>query len=81
MYLVEYSVAPKWFVTVWDQYNMGGEHSDAKNYLTGSLAFIHKGSRFQLGYGRQREGVICVGGVCRNVPASNGFIFSVSSTF
>ncbi len=81
MYLVEYSVAPKWFVTVWDQYNMGGEHSDAKNYLTGSLTFIHKGSRFQAGYGRQREGVICVGGVCRNVPASNGFIFSVSSTF
>lgn len=81
MYLVEYSVAPKWFVTVWDQYNMGGAHSDAKNYLTGSLAFIHKGSRFQVGYGRQREGVICVGGVCRNVPASNGFIFSVSSTF
>lgn len=81
MYLVEYSVAPKWFVTVWDQYNFGGAHSDAKNYPTGSLTFIHKGSRFQLGYGRQREGVICVGGVCRNVPASNGFVFSVSSTF
>jgi len=81
MYLVEYSVAPKWFISVWDQYNMGGEHSDSKNYLTGSLTFVHKGSRFQLGYGRQREGVICVGGVCRNVPASNGFIFSVSSTF
>jgi hypothetical protein len=81
MYLLEYSVAPKWFITIWDQYNLGNDHYEAKNYLTGSVAFIHKGSRFQVGYGRQREGVICVGGVCRNVPASNGFILSISSTF
>jgi hypothetical protein len=28
-----------------------------------------------------REGVVCIGGVCRVVPASNGVTLSLSSTF
>ena len=35
----------------------------------------------QLGYGKQREGLLCIGGVCRQVPASNGLTFSLTTSF
>ena len=38
-------------------------------------------SRFELGYGKVREGIFCVGGVCRNVPSSNGFTLNITSSF
>ena len=34
-----------------------------------------------LGYGKRREGIFCVGGVCRAVPASNGFEVTFTSSF
>jgi hypothetical protein len=34
-----------------------------------------------MSYGKQRAGIFCVGGVCRNVPASNGFAISITSSF
>ena len=34
-----------------------------------------------LSYGKQRAGVMCIGGVCRTVPATNGVSLSISSTF
>ena len=82
MLQVEYSIAPKWFFSISDQYNYGNEDKDKQiHYYTGSIAFAKGGNRIQIGYGRQREGIMCVGGVCRNVPASNGFILAVSSSF
>jgi hypothetical protein len=32
-------------------------------------------------YGRQQEGVFCVGGICRVVPASNGFSMLITTNF
>lgn len=82
MLQIEYSIAPKWFFSISDQYNYGNEDKDKQiHYYTGSIAFAKGGNRIQIGYGRQREGIMCVGGVCRNVPASNGFILAVSSSF
>jgi hypothetical protein len=37
--------------------------------------------RISVSYGKQRAGIFCVGGVCRNVPASNGFAISITSSF
>ena len=37
--------------------------------------------RISFSYGKQRAGIFCVGGVCRNVPASNGFAISITSSF
>lgn len=37
--------------------------------------------RISFSYGKQRAGIFCVGGVCRNVPASNGFAVSITSSF
>ena len=80
--LVEYSVAPTWFISLYDMYNYGNIIQDKKaHYLGANIAFIHNTTRVSLGYGRQRGGLLCVGGVCRLVPPSNGFLFSISSSF
>ena len=80
--LLEYSIAPKWFFTVSDMYNYGNDDPDRRfHYYTVAVAFIKKANRISLSYGKQREGIICVGGVCRQVPASNGFTLTLSSSF
>ncbi len=82
MGLLEYTYSPNWFVAVVDQYNFGNPDSRLQiHYLTGNVGFMKKGNRIMLGYGRQRAGIFCVGGVCRNVPASNGLTLSILSSF
>jgi hypothetical protein len=34
-----------------------------------------------IGYGKKRAGIFCVGGVCKEVPSSNGFSLTISSSF
>jgi len=80
--LIEYTVSPHWFITIADQYNYGNKHAYERiHYYTGSFGYTLKTTRFALTYGRQREGVVCVGGVCRQVPASSGFYVTISSSF
>ncbi len=80
--LLEYTLAPHWYFTVYDQYNYGNEFEDRRiHYLNASVAYLTGPTRIQLGYGRQRGGIICVGGVCRAVPASNGFFISLATSF
>ena len=80
--LAEYTIAPNWFFSVYDQYNYGNAAEENQvHYLNGSIAYLTGSTRVQLSYGRQRGGIICVGGICRAVPASNGFYLSVSSSF
>lgn len=82
MILLEYTMAPHWFFSVSDQYNYNNNDEDMRvHYYSAALGYTNGGNRFQIGYGKQRSGVVCVGGVCRNMPASNGLIISVSSTF
>lgn len=82
MLQAEYSIAPKWFFSLSDQYNYGNEEKSKQlHYYSGGIAFAKGGNRIQIGYGRQRQGIMCVGGVCRTVPASNGFILAISSSF
>lgn len=80
--LIEYTVSPHWFISIADQYNYGNKHSYERiHYYTGSFGYTMQTTRFSLTYGRQREGVVCVGGVCRQVPASSGFYVTISSSF
>ena len=82
MGMIEYTFAPNWFVAVIDQYNYGNSDSTKQiHYITGNTGFNKNGNRIMLQYGRQRAGIFCVGGVCRNVPASNGFSISIISSF
>jgi len=82
MALIEYTIAPKWFFAVMDQYNFDNPETDnTYHYYTASLGYTNKTNRIALSYGRQREGIICIGGVCRRVPASSGFTLTITSSF
>ena len=78
MGLVEYNFTSAWFVSVSDQY---AYHDGIGNYYNVSMGYTHGATRLQLGYGKQREGLLCIGGVCRQVPASNGLTFSLTTSF
>lgn len=80
--LVEYTIAPKWFFGLADQWNYGNSDPKKKlHYYTASMGYSHQSSRIALTWGRQRDGVVCVGGVCRHVPASNGLMITITSSF
>ncbi len=80
--LVEYSIAPHWFFTIADEYNYGNPVPERQiHYWTVSVATVWGSFRIQLGYGKQRQGIVCVGGVCRTVPASNGAFVSLTGSF
>lgn len=82
MALVEYSVAPNFFVAVFDEYNYGNADESLRlHYFSGTAGFKWNTYQLRLGYGRQRAGVLCVGGVCRIVPASNGMTLSLTGSF
>jgi hypothetical protein len=82
MGMLEYSIAPQWFFSVSDQYNYGNE-IDAKkiHYYNLGFGFNRNSSRVQMSYGKQREGILCVGGVCRQVPAAYGLNITITSSF
>lgn len=46
-----------------------------------SVGYIKEATRISIGYGRQRAGLFCVGGICRTVPASNGLTVSFTQSF
>jgi len=85
--LAEFTFSPHWFLAAMDQFNYVGDAKleakglEAVHYPIGSVGYIRGGNRFQVNYGRQRAGIFCVGGVCRQVPAANGLTLSVTSTF
>ena len=82
MGLLEYTISPHWFFTVQDMYNYGNEISEKQlHYLNLTAGFVKGANRFEIGYGKKREGIFCVGGVCKLVPSSNGFNLSISSSF
>ena len=80
--VAEYTWSPHWFVGLIDQYNFGNpDESKRIHYLYGSAGYINGPHRLSIGYGKRREGIFCVGGVCRAVPASNGFEVTFTSSF
>ena len=80
--LLEYTINENWFVAAGDQYNYGNKISHERyHYYMGNVGYTKNANRITLSYGKQREGIFCVGGVCRNVPASNGVTLSVTSSF
>ena len=80
--LIEYTYSPHWFFAVLDQYNYGNSNvKEQVHYYYVTTGYNNGGNRISIGYGRQRAGIFCVGGVCREVPASNGVAISVTSSF
>jgi len=80
MALAEYTISPHYFFALQNLYNYGNDDKKL-NYPTLSAGYNKGTSRFALSYGKQRAGIFCVGGVCRNVPASNGLSLNITSSF
>ena len=82
MGLVEYTISPHWFLTAQDMYNWGNyELSKQLHYVNINCGFLKGTNRIEIGYGKKRAGIFCVGGVCKEVPSSNGFSLTISSSF
>ncbi|MCF8302231.1 MAG: DUF6029 family protein [Bacteroidales bacterium] len=82
MAMLEYNVAPHWFFVISDDYNYGNPvENDQHHYYNLAFGYNQGANRISLSWGKQREGIICVGGVCRNVPAASGLKLSISSSF
>lgn len=80
--LVEYTFSPNFFFAVMDQWNYANPiPSQRLHYLIGSAGYNFGASRLMVTYGRQREGIFCIGGVCRPVPATNGLTVTFTSSF
>ena len=82
MVLAEYSIAPKWSFSLSDQYNYGNEEKDLrKHYYSTSMSYSKGPHRLSVSYGKQSEGIICVGGMCRKVAAAYAAGITFSTTF
>jgi len=79
---VEFNINSKFSMYVSDLYNYGNDLEYAQNhYYNVGGAFRKKSTRIALNYGRQRGGLVCVGGVCRFVPESSGVSLSLNTSF
>lgn len=79
---VEFNLNSKFSMYVSDLYNYGNDLEYAQNhYYNVGGAFRRKSTRIALNYGRQRGGLVCVGGVCRFVPESSGLSLSINTSF
>jgi hypothetical protein len=80
--VAEYTHSPHWTIGVVNQYNKGNPVEAKRiDYLFGTVGYINGPHRITVGYGKRREGVFCIGGVCRAVPATNGFEIILTSSF
>lgn len=78
----EYNFNPSLSVFMLNLYNYGNKDvNEQLHYYNTGAAYTKGGSRIQLAYGRQRGGLICVGGVCRFVPESAGCTLSFNKSF
>lgn len=80
--LAEFNFKKNWSVFVNDLYNYGNPDQEKQlHYYSGGVVFRKSSTRVQASYGRQRGGLLCVGGVCRYVPESAGFTLNLTSSF
>ncbi len=80
--LVEYNFNSNWSVFNNNLYNYGNTDSAEKiNYYSLGTTYAKNATRVQLSYGRQRGGLVCIGGVCRFVPESSGLTLNFNYSF
>lgn len=80
-YGAEYNFGGHWFLAAFDQWNYGTDQGDKVHYYNLSAGCTFGTTRVSLSYGKQRQGIMCIGGVCREVPASNGMFLTITSSF
>lgn len=79
---LEFNVNSKMSFYVSDLYNYGNDEKKSRtHYYNVGGSYRRGSSRIALNYGRQRGGLVCVGGVCRIVPESTGVSLSLNTSF
>lgn len=79
---VEFNLNSKYSFYAVDMYNYGNKNKYKRDhYFNFGGSYRHKSTRVALSYGRQRGGLVCVGGVCRIVPESSGIALSLNTSF
>lgn len=76
--LAEFSMAPQWSFFASDMYNFD---KTKIHYYNAGFSYTHSRTRVQLSYGRNREGYVCSGGVCRFSPAYTGLNLMLTTSF
>jgi len=80
--LLEWTPNSHVFIAAVDQYNYGNPVESLRlHYFYVTAGYTSGPHRITISYGKQRQGIFCVGGVCRVVPASNGVAISITSSF
>ncbi|MCH8533441.1 MAG: DUF6029 family protein [Flavobacteriaceae bacterium] len=79
---IEYNFNENLSVYFWDIWNYGSDKPEERvHYLNVGGAYRIGAYRVALNYGRQRGGLVCVGGVCRFVPESSGLTLNFNTSF
>ena len=79
---IEYNINSKFSVYVNDIYNNGSDSNTEKTHFFNLGGSYTKGAtRLGLNYGRQRAGLLCVGGVCRFVAEATGLTANLTMSF
>ena len=80
--LIEYNFNSHWSIFNNNLYNYGNTVNSKKiNYYSFGTTYSKSATRVQLSYGRQRGGLVCIGGVCRFVPESSGLTLNFNYSF
>lgn len=77
--VVEYNFSTSLAIYAADNWNYEG--IDEIHYYSLGGSYTKGNTRFALNYGRQRGGLICIGGVCRFVPENTGLSANLTVTF
>lgn len=84
---IEFNLNPRFSFYVNNIYNDGEERNDGSeenakiNFYNVGASYSKGATRVGLNYGRQRGGLLCVGGVCRNVAQSTGLTLNLAMSF
>jgi len=79
---LEFNLNSRFAVYVNDIYNYGNDNKTKRiHYYNFGSSYTKGAKRFALNYGRQRGGLICIGGVCRFVPESTGLTANIVLSF
>lgn len=79
---VEFAANSNWSFYASDMYNYGNDNEDDRiHYYNVGASFTKGTTRVSAGYGRQRGGLLCVGGVCRMVSEAAGLTLGITTSF
>lgn len=77
--VIEYNFSTRLGIYIADNWNYGG--IDEIHYYSIGGSYSKGNTRLGINYGRQRGGLICIGGVCRFVPENTGLSANLTVAF